>query len=48
MSNGQSHDIRHPEMIRLDRSIAWIHYPEKTGPIAIPERRLFVVLVHVV
>jgi hypothetical protein len=47
LSNGQSHEIRHPEIIRVERSIAWISYPEQTL-VALPERRIFVTLLHIV
>ena len=48
LTNGDSHEIRHPEMASVDRSIVWVHYPAKTLPLAIAERRLFIVLIHIV
>lgn len=47
LTNGQSHEVRHPEMIRVERSIAWISYPEQT-PATLSERRIFVNLFHIV
>jgi hypothetical protein len=47
LSNGQSHEVRHPEIIRVERSVAWLPYPEQTLP-GLPERRIFVNLIHIV
>ena len=48
LSNGKSHDIRHPELIGVQPSIAWIHQPASVLPLVLAERSIFVVLAHVV
>ena len=48
LTNGQSHDIRHPEIMAVGRSIAWVHTPAKNVATAVAERRVFVSLIHIV
>jgi hypothetical protein len=48
LSNGLTYEIRHPEMAVVERSIVWIHLPAANLPIPLGERRVFVVLLHIV
>ena len=48
LSTGETYDIRHPEMAVVERSIVWIHVPATGVLVPLLERRLFVVLLHIV
>jgi hypothetical protein len=48
LSNGLSYDIRHPEMALVERSIVWIYLNEPADLPTLAERRVFVVLLHIV
>ena len=48
ISNGQVHEIRHPENVKVDLSIAWIFFPLKGTPILVEDRVVFVNLNHII
>jgi len=48
LSTGQKYEIRHPEMAMVERSIVGVHMPAVGAPVPLPERKLFIVLLHIV
>jgi hypothetical protein len=48
LSNGMTHEVRHPEMTTVQLSVVWVYYPAVQIPIPLAERDVVVTLAHIV
>jgi len=47
VSDGSVYEIRHAELVKVDRSKAWIFFPRVNKPHAVVERYVSVSLLHI-
>ena len=48
LTNGQVFEIRHPELVVLSRSLAWIHIPAQSHGVILGQSRIAITLLHIV
>ena len=48
LSNGMSHEVRHPEMAAVKLSVVWLYFPAKDLPVPVAASKVVVVLRQIV
>jgi hypothetical protein len=48
LSDGVVYEIRHPELVKVKLSIAWLYFPAATALIPAAEQKVVVTLRHIV